>query len=344
MRAALLSAPHVIEIVDRPDPTPGPGEATLRVGAASICGSDLAAYRGYHEWVKPPTILGHECAGTVVAVGTGVRADLVDTIACVEPNICCGTCKYCTAGLPNICPYYRVLGESLDLAGAHAEYVNVPAGQLYTLPASVPAGTGTLVQPLAISYEGTIHRGNVQAGDRVLIVGAGPIGLGALMLSRLRGAEVAIVDVVDYRVELADRLGAEIALRADDPDLDAAVLEWTGGLGADIAIEAVGGRQNESLLTAVRLTAARGRIVVVGSFADPTTAFPVAALKKHEQVLLGSHGHPASFQPVIELISDGRLRPQDMVSHAIPLDDIAEAFRMMDEKVEGVVKVVVHPN
>ena len=341
MRAVLLAAPGEIEIVTRDVPQPGPGEVIVHVAATSICGSDLSAYRGVHPWIKPPAILGHECAGTVSAVGAGVADGIVGTLVCIEPNICCGTCRYCVAGLPNICPNYRVLGEAADLPGGMAEYVAVPADQVYPLPPTLAAEEGALVQPLAISYEGAVERGQVREGERVLIVGAGPIGLGAMLHSRIRGAKVLVIDLVDYRLAKARDLGAEQVLRADAPDLEAAVLEWSGGYGVDVAIEAVGGAQHATAATAQRLTAPRGRIVILGSFEDSSFPFPVAEVKKREQTVIGSHGHPRTFAPVIDRIADGSLRPHELITHTVGIEDVPEALRLIDERADEVMKVVI---
>lgn len=341
MRVALLSAPGTVEIATWEKPRPRPGELVLEVEAASVCGSDLSAYRGVHPSIKAPTVLGHECAGTVVEAGADVSQDLLGNRVCVEPNICCGTCRFCVAGLPNICPNYRVLSDGYDLPGGLAEYLAVPAEQVHALPPSVSAEEGALVQPLAISYEGAVARGQVRTAERVLIIGAGAIGLGAMLLCRIRGAEVLVVDLVDYRLALAEELGAERVMRADSTDLDSVVGEWTDGYGVDLAIEAVGGGQSETISMAQRLTAPRGRIVVMGSFKEPTPPFPVADLKQREQTLLGSQGHPGTFAPVVELIADGSLRPRRLISHTMGLGDLPRAFQMIDERSDGVMKVVV---
>lgn len=341
MRVALLAAPGQVEIVTWDRPRPRPGEVVLRVEAASVCGSDLSAYRGVHPAIKPPAVLGHELAGTVAEAGDGVPSGLVGSRVCVEPNICCGSCRLCVAGLPNICPHYRVLGESVDLPGGLADYVAVPATQLHELPPSLPAGEGAVVQPLAISYEGAVERGRVGASDRVLVVGAGPIGLGAMLLCRLRGAEVMVVDLVDDRLARAEELGADRAIRADAPELDSVVADWTGGYGVDVAIEAVGGGQSATVAMAQRLTAPRGRIVVMGSFRDPVVSFPVADLKKREQTLVGSHGHPGTFGPVLDLVADGSLRPRELISHTIGLEELPAAFELLDARADQVMKIVV---
>lgn len=342
MRAALLSAPFVIDMVSHDKPTPGRGEVLIQVKAVSICGTDISIYRGVHSRIKPPSVLGHELSGVVTAVGPGTNTSLVGAAVCAEPNICCGRCRYCRSGLPNVCPSYRLLGESLDLPGGFAEFVVVPAAQVYRLPDGVSPTLGCMVQPLAISYEGVVARAAVEQGEHVLVVGAGPIGLGALMLAKLRGAHVMVVDVLPERLELARRLGAEMVLLAGD-DVYHAALDWTYGDGVDVSVEAVGGAQTESLSIAQRATAPRGRIVVMGAFADKTFPFSVGDLKNREQTLMGSHGHPRTFAPVLELLAEGRLDAGAMVTHRIALEESARAFELLDNRLDGVVKVVVSP-
>jgi threonine dehydrogenase-like Zn-dependent dehydrogenase len=342
MRAAMLSTPFVITMVAQEPPRPGPGEVLLRVRAVSICGTDISAYRGVHPRIKPPSILGHELAGEVVDVGPGTASSFVGEVVCVEPNICCGTCRYCRADLPNVCPSYRVLGESLELPGGFAELVVVPAGQVYRLPEGLPAALGSIVQPLAISYEGVISRAAVEEGEHVLIVGAGPIGLGSLMLAKLRGARVMVTDVVPERLELARQLGAEVTLLAHD-DVCSAARDWTFGNGVDVAVEAVGGAQTETMSLAQRATAPRGRIVVMGAFTDKTFPFAIGDLKNREQTLMGSHGHPRTFAPVLELIAGGRLDAGALVTHRLGLEQSATAFDLLDKRLDGVMKVVVSP-
>jgi L-gulonate 5-dehydrogenase len=340
--AALLSAPFVIDMVTREAPRPGPGEALLRVQAVSICGSDISAYRGVHPRIKPPSVLGHELAGEVAALGPGTDPSLLGEVVCAEPNICCGNCRYCRAGLPNICPSYRVLGESLELPGGFAELVAVPATQVYRLPAGLSAILGCMVQPLAICYEGVVARAAVEHGEHVLVVGAGPIGLGSLMLATMRGARVMVTDLVPERLDLARQLGADMTVLASD-DVDSAVSDWTYGDGVDVAVEAAGGAQIESMSLAQRVTAPRGRIVVMGAFTDKTFPFAIGDLKNREQTLMGSHGHPRTFAPVLDLIADGRLDAGALVSHRLKLEQSAIAFDLLDRRLDSVMKVVVSP-
>jgi 2-desacetyl-2-hydroxyethyl bacteriochlorophyllide A dehydrogenase len=343
MRAALLAAPERIEIVERDAPRPGPDQVLVRVEGSSICGSDLSGYRGVNPRMRLPTVPGHEVAGTVVELGDAAPRDLLDAVVVVEPNVCCRTCEWCLDGLPNICPRYRVLGESGDLPGGLAEYVAVAADQVFRLPPGVTSHEGSIIQPLAISYHGVVNRSAVRAGEWVLILGAGPIGLAALLIAVDIGAHVVVADIVDDRLDLAKRLGAASTIRSDAGDVGEQMREVSGGRRADVTIEAVGGAQGQTLIDAVEATATRGRVVVMGSFAKPPVGLPAYTFKNREQTVMGSHGHPQTFAPVIELVGQGRLRPADLVTHTLPLDDVERAFRLLDTRAEGVVKVVLEP-
>ena len=152
-----------------------------------------------------------------------------------------------------------------------------------------------------------------------------------------------MLDLVDYRLENALAMGAAAALRADDPHLDEAVLDFTEGAGFDLAVEAVGGAQTQSLQDAQRLTARRGRIVVMGSFADRTIPHPANAVKDREQTVVGSIGHPESFGPVLDLLASGDLQAAGMISHRVGLEGLASALDDLDNKRDGILKVVVEP-
>jgi L-iditol 2-dehydrogenase len=341
VKAALVSEPNVIEVVDVADPVPRNGHVVLQVQATSICGSDLNGFRGVNPRNRLPNILGHEIAGTVVSVGADVRTVMVGERVVVEPNVCCRTCEWCRAGLPNVCDNYRVLGESMDVPGGLAEFVSVSADQVYPLPDHVPADLGAVVQPLSICYHAVVNRARVAADETVVVLGAGPIGLGSLMLARWRGARVIITDISDHRLDLARRLGADVTLRADNGDIGSAVRELTGGRGADVAIEAVGGAQNQTVADAVGATATRGRIVIVGTFGKAPQQMPGYFFKNHEQTMMGAHGHPGAFAPTLGLVASGSIKPTELISHRFPLADVGEAFRLLGERAEGVVKVVI---
>ena len=339
----MVRAPYVVEVVDVPDPAPRPGRVVVRVDAASICGSDLSGFKGVNPRNRLPTIPGHEIAGTVEAAGDDGSLALVGRRVIVEPNVSCGSCEWCGRGLPNVCDAYRVLGQDMDVPGGLAEYVEVAAGQVHLLPGHVAAAEGALVQPLSIAYHGVVARAAVEAGEVALILGAGPIGLAALLFARHVGARALVTDVSADRLATASALGAEVVLRADQVDVGQAVRDVTGGRGADVTFEAVGGAQDQTIADAVAATATRGRIVVFGTFGKGPQSIPAYAFKGRELTMMGSSGHPNTFGPTLDLVASGRIRPADLITHTLPLAEVERAFGLLDSQADGVIKVVVEP-
>jgi threonine dehydrogenase-like Zn-dependent dehydrogenase len=340
MRAAFLSAPGKVEVIDHPTPRPGPGEVLLRVGAASICGSDLSAYRGVHSRIRPPTILGHEFAGTIVENGEGTGALPLGTAVAAEPNIACGRCRFCQRGFPNVCVDYLVVGEDVSRPGACAEYVKVPERQCHPLPDGVSLAEGALVQPLAIAHRG-VDRSGVTAGETVLVIGGGPIGIAAMRIAASRGARTIVVDPLAYRLDVARRFGADAAVTPEEAE--STVMDATDGYGAEVTIEAAGGAQTETFVQACRLTARQGRVVVIGSFKHDEAPLPILSFKFRELDIRGSQGHPGTFAPVLALIGSGELAARDLITHRLPLDRVAEGMALLADRREDVMKVVIEP-
>lgn len=343
MRAAVLSSPRQITVQDVADPAVGPGQVVVHVEASSICGTDLTGYLGVSARMRLPTTPGHEIAGTVVEVGRDGPQHLIGSRVVVEPNVSCRACEWCLAGLPNVCTTYRVLGESGDVPGGLAEFIAVAADQVYELPDFITAAEGAIVQPLSVSYHGVVDRGAVKPDETVLIIGAGPIGLSALMVAHDIGARTLVSDVVADRLAIAASLGAALVIDANQDAVPDVVREATHGRGADVTIEAVGGTQERSLADAVAATATRGRIVMLGTFTKAPTPFPAYAFKNGEQAILGSHGHPSTFAPTLALVAERRLNPRDLITHSLPLEDVDRAFGLLQHRADGVLKVVIEP-
>lgn len=331
----------MISVVEIDDPVPGPGEVLIDVEATSICGSDLNGFLGINPRNRLPNILGHEIAGTVIAAGDDADSGLTGRRVVVEPNVSCRTCEWCRAGLPNVCDNYRVLGESMDVPGGLAEFVRVAADQVYPLPDHVPAAEGAVIQPLSVCFHGVVNRGQVATGETVVVLGAGAIGLGSLLMAKWRGARVFVTDISEGRLELARRLGADETIVAGHTEIGTAVRSLTHGRGADVTIEAVGGGQDQTIADAVAATSTRGRIVVVGTFGKQPQGLPGYVFKNREQTMMGSHGHPAAFAPTIELVSDGSIKPGELITHRFALEDVADAFGLLGSRADGVVKVVI---
>lgn len=343
MKAVMLHEPERMELVELPDSTPGRGQVLLRVEACSICGSDLEAYHGIHPKVTLPRVLGHEFAGTIIDVGDGVdRAILGSRVCCSgggDPP--CGQCPECRAGRPQLCPNRKSPGFSAH--GAYAEYIALPSGGTTPIPDHVSFPEAALIQPLSISNH-AVNRLDPQPGEWIGIIGAGPIGLGVLMIARLRGARVLMVDLVDYRLEAAKEFGADVVVNPRHGDPVALSRRVTGGKGLDRAVECVGASQDVTLRQTVEMIKEKGLVVLVGSFAQNQATLPVVDFKFGEKELKGSQGAPEGYGPVLDLVTSGRLDVKPLITHRIPLADVERGLKLMEAKAEHVLKVVIEPH
>ncbi len=343
MKAMLLRSPRCMELIDLPVPVVRPGEVLIRVEACSICGSDLEAYHGLHPKVTYPRVLGHEFAGTVVEVGPGAPSALLGTRACCAAGSKppCGDCATCRSGQPELCPNRASPGFSAH--GAYAEYIAIPAEGALPIPEHLSFAEAALVQPLSISNH-AVNRSDVRSGEWIAVLGAGPIGLGVLMIAKLRGARVMVTDVVDYRLETAARVGADVVVdsRRDDPITIARKV--SDGKGLDRAIECVGSDQDETLRQAVEMIRPRGLVVVVGSFARNRATLPIVDFKFGEKELRGSQGAPEGFSTALDLVATGRVDVRPLVTHCLPLSAAEHALRLMEVKGDRVLKVVLEPH
>lgn len=342
MKAIGLVDVREFDLLDLPEPTSSPGAVIVRAKAIAICGSDLSAYVGGPTKIKPPTVLGHEWTGVIEEVGPGVEHWNVGDRVCVDPTSGCGTCRHCLSGHKNVCASYRCQGMGLDVPGAMSGLVLIPTDRLHRLPDEVDFTTGSLVQPLSIAYHATAHRAGVRSDETVLVLGAGPIGLGVILAAKEAGARVIVVDPLEYRRELASKLGATEVIDPTSVDLQEAVSDLTDGYGADATFEAVGGSDDAILTTAVRATSAGGRIAILG-LKLASAAVPAHEMKSLEKTVFGSQAHPDSFPVVIERIANGSYPADLLISHQIPLSDAPDAFRLLESKDESVVKVVLVP-
>jgi (R,R)-butanediol dehydrogenase / meso-butanediol dehydrogenase / diacetyl reductase len=326
MKAAVTTAEHGFEVVDVPDPTPGPDELVIRVAACGVCGSDIKA-QGY---APAGMVMGHELGGEIVAVGSGARRPREGTNIAVLPVFSCGSCRYCAAGAVSHCAQTRYIG--MGPAGGFAELAVVPANHAFALPVDMPAIYTALVEPFAVGLHG-VHSAEISPGDDVLIVGAGGVGLTTLVWALQNGgARVTVVDPDQRRREFAIGLGATDAL-ASVAEADAAAY--------DVAIECVGRAE----LVAACQAALRplGRLVVSGACAEPTPVEPVTALLKELTIRYSVCYQPNEFREVIDAFASGAVDPSRLIGPVLELSRIAEAFDLVrNAAVHG--RVLVTPN
>jgi threonine dehydrogenase-like Zn-dependent dehydrogenase len=341
MKAMVLHAGGDLRRETMPDPSPAPNQAVVKVHACSICGSDLHAFHGKHPRLTFPRVLGHEFAGEIVALGSAVRGFRVGQRVCCDIDLACGQCGPCREGRGNICEQLKTMGFDCD--GAYAEFAAVPDFNLHALPDNVSYDQAAAVQVLGISYHAVADRVKPAPGERVAVIGAGPIGLGAALIARSFGAEVTTLDVLDYRLALARRLGIPGTMNANEGDLRERALAATDGRGFDKVVECVGGFQERTVTDAVRMVKRGGQITVVGTFPENKATIPIAYIKDREIDLNFSRGNFRAFPPCLELIASGKVNPDQYISHRFALAQAEDALKLLESRGTEAHKVVLHP-
>lgn len=322
MRALVLDAVRgVPEVHDVPEPVAPDGGVVVAVEATGLCRSDWHAWAG-HEDIAWPHVPGHELAGAIAAVGAGVERWRIGDRVTV-PFVCgCGRCEHCLAGDAQVCPdqeqpgftHWGSFAERVALHAADANLVAIPDG----IDAATAASLGCR---FATAYRALVGRARVQPGERVVVVGAGGVGLSAVMIARALGAVPIAIDRNPEALLLAAELGAEHAILADGRDVPAEVAALTGG-GAHVAVDAVGSERTAA--DAVLSLRRRGRHVQIGLLpaAEGHPRIPMDRVIAWELDLLGSHGMAAADYPgMLELVASGALQPQRLVRRTVGLDD-----------------------
>jgi (R,R)-butanediol dehydrogenase / meso-butanediol dehydrogenase / diacetyl reductase len=349
MQALRWHGPKDVRLDEVPAPRPAAGEVVVEVAACGLCGSDLHEYlhgpvyipkkRHPLTGVLPPVTLGHEFSGRVVEVGAGVDAPRPGDRVTVNPCIACGTCAWCRQGRPNHCASLATVGLSKD--GALAGQVAVRATSCHVLPPAVDDQAGAAVEPLAVAIH-ACRRARLVADERVVVLGAGPIGLLLLQVLRARGAGwVAVVEPRAERRRLALALGADVALDPGAEDPARVVADLTDGERAAVVFECVGSAP--AFAAAFRLTGKGGRLVLVGLVPEPV---PTHALQlvAHEKELIGSSAYVDEFPEAVDLLARGRVQVAPLVTGRVPLararEDGLEALLRPEA---GHVKVLVTP-
>ena len=337
MQALQLEKPREFRFIDQPEPAaPGPGDAVVRVLAVGICGTDYGGYLGKMPFFSYPRIPGHELGVEVVATGAGVTNVRPGDRCCVEPYINCQQCAPCRRGLTNCCAHNQTLGVHCD--GGLRPLFTVPARKLHPSP-RLSAAQNALVETLAIGCH-AIDRGAPQAGETVLIIGAGPIGLSALEFAKLSGADVIVMDVTDRRLAFVrERMGVADTILGTG-DAEDAVAERTSGRMCDVVVDATG--SHASMSTALKYCGFGGRLVYVG-ITQQEIAFPHApVMHRRELSILASRNALArDFGRIIGLIEAGTIDTGPWITHRIPFADTIRAFPGFLEPDSGVLKAVV---
>jgi len=342
MKAAMLYGVKKLSVEEVDVPEVGPGEVLVRVRAATTCGTDLKIFRrGYVGGViEIPTVFGHEWAGDVAEVGEGLSWPKVGMRVRAGNSAPCLRCKMCQKGKYNLCE------DMMWLWGAYAEYIKVPARMVLVnmqeIPLHVSYEEAAIAEPLACVLHG-IEEAGVKLGDTVTIIGAGPIGLLHLLCARKLGVEkVVVVDLIDERLDIALKLGADHVVNTGKEDVAERIRGLTGDYGADIVIEAVG--LPSTWEQALKLVKRGGTVLEFGG-CPPGTEIKVSTELLHykETKILGTfHATPVHFKKALNLIASGTINVKPLVTRRMKLERIKEAFEILSTS-KSDIKIAITP-
>lgn len=322
MRALYIQKPLEAHVGEKEEPALADGQVLLRVRFVGMCGSDLSSFRGKNPLVSYPRIPGHEIAATIEAPGPGVperfQAGMAVTLS---PYTSCGICASCRRKRPNACKNNQTLGVQRD--GAMTEYLSVPHEKLIVAE-SLQLRDLSLVEPLTVGYHAA-RRGRVAAGEQVVVLGCGAVGLGAIAAASFHGAAVIAVDVDERKLELAKRAGANAGINSKSQPVAERVSGLTDGLGPDVVIEAIG--TPETFRLAVDLVAFTGRVVYVGYAKDEVQYDSRLFVQKELDILGSRNALPEDFEGVIRMLSETEFPLQEMVSRVVQLDAVPQALQ-----------------
>ena len=343
MRAAFLTGIRQLEIREVPEPgLAGRRDVLLRVGAVGVCGSDLHYYtagRIGSQAVAYPERVGHECAGTVMAVGDAVIALEPGQRVAVDPLITCGLCDQCRAGRRHTCRNQSFLGSPGQAPGALAEVLVIPADCCYSIPHSMNMAEAAMVEPFSIGLYAQRLAG-VASGAKLAILGAGPIGLSVLLACRTIGeCRAYVTDPVDERLEAARRCGAAWAGNPRATDVIAAINKLEPS-GVDFVFECAG--QQETLDQATEILRPGGMLLIVGIPEFDRVSFPIHTLRRKELSIHNVRRQAGCTSAAIDLIASGAVRVDPLVTHHFPLAKAREAFDLVADYRDGVVKAMIH--
>jgi len=343
MRALLLSEYNRLDMVDVPMPRPGPEEILVQVKACGICGSDVHGFDGSTGRRIPPVVMGHEAAGVVGAVGTGVTGFHEGDRVTFDSTIYCGKCRYCRRGLLNLCDNREVLGVSTPeyrRAGAFAEYVVVPSRVTYHLPDNLPYEAAAMIEPLAVALH-AVDLSGIGHGEVALVVGTGMIGLLVIQALKVTGcASIYAVDIDDARLKLAKELGATATVNGKTSDPVAEVARLAAGSLVSYAFEAVG--TTATIKTAIESVCKGGTVTLIGNVA-PTVEIPLQMVVSRQLRLLGSAASAGEYPRCIELLAQGKVQVTPLISRVAPLEEGAQWFERLHAREPNLTKVILTP-
>ena len=336
MKAIKVIEPFKVEIVDVPKPEiKNDDDVIVRITSGGICGSDIGIYNGTNSLATYPRLIGHEFGGIVTETGKNVTSVKAGDKVAVDPVISCGHCYACRIGRHNVCSTLEVMGVHRD--GGFAEFVCAPEANIHKFHKDFDESFLGLVEPFTIGVE-INRRGQITKGDKVLIMGSGPIGIAAMQVAKRNGAEVIMTDLVKGRLDKALSMGADEVVLVSEENLEERLLKFTDGEGIPVIVDTV--CIPSSFEQSVQLACPAGRIVVLGLKNVPSQ-ITMADITKKELTIAGSRLNNNCFDEVIAGFEDGTLHPEQLMTKSYNYKDIMEALTMITEHPQDVLKLVL---
>lgn len=338
MKAICIEEPGKVIIKEIDKPVRKPGEALLKLLYGGICGSDLGSYRGGNPYVSYPRIPGHELAAEIVDIDDNEQGLKPGMVVTCNPYFNCGGCYSCQRGLVNACTDNQTMGVQRE--GGFAEYITMPVERLYD-GKGLPAKTLALIEPFCISYHG-VSRADVQKGERVLVVGAGTIGVLAAVAAKAKGAEVTICDVAEDKLNYAyETFGLDHKLlNTSSEEFKKRVDEYTDGNGYDVTIEAVG--MPNTFMNCIDAACFGARVVLIGVSKKNLDDFFFTIIQKKELNIYGSrNAMKKDFLELIDLVKSGAVDLEKIVTKTYKMGDAAQAFSDFSANAGKMLKVVI---
>lgn len=335
MKTVFIQEPNQIEVRESEKPTVKEGEALLKIKYCGICGADVASYTGNQPFTTYPRIPGHEFSAEIVSIPENDKGLKAGDIVTANPYFNCGHCYSCQRGLVNACTDNQTMGVQRD--GSFCEYVAMPIERIYS-GKGLDAKQLALIEPFSIGYH-AVSRAEIKKSDKVLIIGAGPIGLFALISAKFKGAECYVADVLDSRLELAKEYGASGVINSSKEDILKATERITGGNGFDVCIEACG--LSVTFLNCIDCAAFGANIILIGNGKKDTTFLHSIILKKELNIFGSRNSYAKDFIELIDLIAEGKVDVMKMVSNIYPMDRADEAFKALAHNDGSLAKILI---
>lgn len=335
MKAIEITKPFEIKLIDREMPVLKDNEALLKVLYCGICGADVASFTGNQPFTTYPRIPGHEFSARIVEIPENDRGLKKGDIVTCNPYFNCGECYSCRRGIVNACTDNQTMGVQRD--GSFQEYITMPIERIID-GKGLSAQQLALIEPFSISNH-ALSRANVNVGDNLLIMGAGPIGLFALLKAKAIGANVAVADMLESRLVLAEEYGADLVINVKEKNLDDECKKFTDGNGFDVCVEACGAP--ETFLNCIDNSAHGANIILIGNGKRETTFVHSVILKKELNIFGSRNAFTKDFEELIDLVKAEKVNPLKMISGIYDAENAAAAFDSLAHNDGSLAKLLI---